>query len=67
MSVEESVPEDSCVHCHEQIFLRGSGNWVHHHGLGRCQSRVVPYGHLAHPASVPCRAEQPNPCLGALS
>ena len=59
-----------CVHCGVQIVSDGHDAWVHltrsgHPGLYRCQSADVEYGHLAHPESVPCRSEQPNPCLGA--
>ncbi len=41
------------------------GDWIHARGLHRCQSPDVRYGHLAHPEGTPCRADGPNPCLGA--
>lgn len=62
-----------CVHCGEPVTHAGSF-WTHariapdgsiHTGKSRCQSPSVTYGHLAHPADVPCRADGPNPCLGA--
>jgi hypothetical protein len=42
-------------------------DWIHANNLHRCQSPDVAYGHLAHPAGVPCRADGPNPCLGAFT
>lgn len=54
-----------CVHCGAPVGPDGQGDWVHERGLYRCQSPNVAYGHLAHPAGVPCRADGPNPCLGA--
>lgn len=53
-----------CVHCGVPVKA-AADDWIHEHGLYRCQSPDVAYGHLAHPASVPCRADGPNPCLGA--
>lgn len=58
------VPMLTCVHCGVEVSGQGD-SWVHVTGLSRCQSPAVPYGHLAHPADVPCRADGPNPCLGA--
>ncbi len=69
----QSVEIDAtCVHCDELVI--DASYWVHAHrapdgsvhpGMSRCQSPDVAYGHLAHPADVPCRADGPNPCLGA--
>lgn len=65
----------TCVHCGEPV-TDVDGFWTHariaqdgsiHTGKSRCQSPKVAYGHLAHPADVPCRAGGPNPCLGALN
>lgn len=61
---ENENQSQPCVHCVEPVRLVGV-YWIHLHGLARCQSPIVPYGHLAHPADVPCRADGPNPCLGA--
>lgn len=55
-----------CVHCKEPIGRRDY-DWTHCTGLYRCQSKDVPYGHLAHPQNYPCRADGPNACLGAFS
>jgi hypothetical protein len=64
-----------CAHCGEPTANVG-GHWIHarvapdgnvYTGKARCQSGSVPYGHLAHPADVPCPADGPNPCLGALN
>jgi hypothetical protein len=54
-----------CVHCGESVRKTIQGSWTHEHGLFRCQSSDVEYGHLAHPENVSCRADGPNPCLGA--
>jgi len=54
-----------CTHCDAEVRPTDQGDWIHAHGLYRCQASVVAYGHLAHPAGVPCRADGPNPCLGA--
>lgn len=64
-----------CVHCGDMVTNPPPGDWwAHarrapdgtlHTGKSRCQSPNVAYGHLAHPADVPCRADGPNPCLGA--
>jgi hypothetical protein len=59
--IQDMLP---CAHCPDAIEER-EGHWTHKHGRTRCQSPDVEYGHLAHPASVPCRADGPNPCLGA--
>lgn len=59
--------DDRCVHCGAGVRPDGGGDWIHRHGLYRCQSSDVAYGHLAHPANVPCRADGPNPCLGAIT
>jgi hypothetical protein len=64
------VPETPCVHCGVGIISDGHDAWVHltrggYPGLYRCQSPDVEYGHLAHPESVPCPADPPNPCLGS--
>jgi hypothetical protein len=65
------VGEAPCVHCGVSIITDGHDGWVHltsggHPGLGRCQHPDVEYGHLAHPASVPCGERgTANPCLGA--
>lgn len=56
---------EACVHCDAEVHLTEQGDWIHAHGLYRCQSTSVTYGHLAHPAGVPCRADGPNPCLGS--
>lgn len=69
---------ETCVHCGAEVLppeqddwidahsrYRSQGDWIHAHGRFRCQSPSVAYGHLAHPATVPCRADGPNPCLGA--
>jgi hypothetical protein len=61
LSAEKDVP---CVHCGAPV-RPANDDWIHAHGLYRCQSSAVAYGHLAHPAGVPCRADGPNPCLGA--
>jgi hypothetical protein len=53
-----------CVHCGEPV-KQTADSWIHECGLYRCQSPDVEYGHLAHPEGVPCRADGPNPCLGA--
>ena len=68
---------ERCVHCGDMVTNPPPGDWwTHarrasdgtlHTGKSRCQSPEVAYGHLAHPADVPCRADGPNPCLGALS
>lgn len=55
----------TCVHCHEEVRPTDQNDWIHIQGLYRCQSKDVPYGHLAHPEDVPCRSDGPNPCLGA--
>lgn len=51
----------SCVHCGVGL-MSAEGHSTH---LGRCQSKEVPYGHLAHAPGTSCRVEGPNPCLGA--
>ena len=67
------APEVDCVHCGDAV-INVSGHWAHAYrtadgvlrqGKARCQSPSVAYGHLAHPAGVPCEADGPNPCLGA--
>lgn len=62
-----------CVHCGDPV-ADTEGGWTHarrapdgsvHAGKVRYRSPTVAYGHLAHPVEVPCRADGPNPCLGA--
>lgn len=60
----------TCKHCGVSIMDDGQGDWKHigpggYPGLYRCQADGVEYGHLAEPVGTPCRAESPNPCLGA--
>ncbi|QPL15282.1 hypothetical protein [Mycobacterium phage Kashi_BG2] len=57
-----------CKHCGEQIAaVASSRDYVHiegdHAGKHRCA--IEPYGFLAEPVGTPCRADGPNPCLGA--
>jgi hypothetical protein len=55
-----------CKHCGVELKNPENTNgWLHITGLGRCQSPDVEYGHLAEPEGSPCRADGPNPCLGA--
>lgn len=61
-SAEQAAPP--CVHC-GMPTKNVDGYWIHERGLARCQHPDVPYGHLGHPAYVPCEADGPNPCLGA--
>jgi len=58
---EEGGP---CKHCGRGLIWAGN-DWMHDNHLGRCQSPDVPYGHLAEQIGEPCRADGPNPCLGA--
>ena len=55
----------NCTHCGVGVVSTPGGDWSHVTHLSRCQSPDVPYSHLAHPSDVPCRAQSPNPCLGA--
>jgi hypothetical protein len=63
-AVNAVQPSKPCKHCGVPVVPRGD-SWVHGHGLYRCQSTSVPYGHNAEPIGQPCRADGPNPCLGA--
>lgn len=58
---------NACKHCGEPLKAGGTPErgWQHSTGLSRCQSPDAPYGHLAEPIGQPCRADGPNPCLGA--
>ncbi len=67
--VNRTAEAPTCIHCGAPVVDR-DGWWSHaaangSPGLARCQHPNVAYGHLAHPAGVPCRADGPNPCLGA--
>jgi hypothetical protein len=63
-----AVDAPVCVHCGAPVRATERGDdWIHANNLHRCQSPDVAYGHLAHPAGVPCRADGPNPCLGAFT
>jgi hypothetical protein len=61
----QPVPEEeSCVHCGDLLGADiGGGLFVHAHGLQRCQSDIVPYGHMGHP-EMPCPPGNINPCMG---
>lgn len=67
VAADTAPPASTCVHCGAEVKPDGHDDWIHARGLYRCQSPDVTYGHLAHPAGVPCRADGPNPCLGAMS
>lgn len=60
-------PVRTCTHCLMELKVGTSGHWTHVNNLSRCQNPDVPYGHLAHPADVPCWADGPNPCMGAFA
>lgn len=62
-ALADALPQ-ACAHCGAAV-RPVDDDWIHAHGLYRCQSSTVAYGHLAHPPGVPCRADGPNPCLGA--
>jgi hypothetical protein len=55
-----SPPE--CRHCGEPLAPKGD-YWTHAHGLYRCQTSLVPYGHNAAHPDMPCVPGGPNPCL----
>lgn len=52
----------NCRHCDEPIVRGNNGQWIHTHGLYRCQTKV-PYGHNVAPPDEPCTPGGPNPCL----
>lgn len=62
----EARRRETCVHCGEPLIHNdlGSGLFTHAHGLQRCQSDSVPYGHMGHP-SLPCPTGDINPCAGS--
>lgn len=58
-----------CKHCGDELMPAYNEHveWGPHASthLWRCQDPNIAYGHLAEPVGTPCRADGPNPCLGA--
>ena len=56
-----------CVHCGTPLGADiGGGLYIHSNNRQRCQSDLVPYGHMGHP-EMPCPRKEadPNPCSGS--
>lgn len=65
-----TYPEpEPCKHCDDQIQRsdKAGGDYLHTtgHYAGRHNCATDPYGYHAEPVDTPCRADGPNPCLGA--